>query len=211
MRGKRKHGRRAKHLQRTKGSLSSVKGVSHLSRRAKRRLYCKLQLWIWRKRRERCRCAMFKATRRTCLFAAHTQADQSNVMSSIVCHAGESEDALKRHVGLQQLCERGRQPEVSLNSAVKDVCEAVASQEETANGSVFSQTAEPLLGSRPQAESPRSKQPTKSKSGHLSSAPLKRELAADVSRVVGPLSETVHGDADLHSLRNAIQGRFLGF
>lgn len=34
--------------------MSSVKGVSHLSRRAKRRLYCKLQLWMWRKRREKC-------------------------------------------------------------------------------------------------------------------------------------------------------------
>lgn len=35
--------------------MSSVKGVSHLSRRAKRRLYCKLQLWMWRKWREKCR------------------------------------------------------------------------------------------------------------------------------------------------------------
>ncbi|XP_061550079.1 sentrin-specific protease 5-like isoform X1 [Phycodurus eques] len=34
--------------------MSSIKGVSHLSRRAKRRLYFKLQMWIWRKRRENC-------------------------------------------------------------------------------------------------------------------------------------------------------------
>lgn len=33
--------------------MSSVKGASHLSRRAKRRLYFKLQFWFWRKRSEK--------------------------------------------------------------------------------------------------------------------------------------------------------------
>ncbi|XP_040000274.1 sentrin-specific protease 5-like isoform X2 [Xiphias gladius] len=56
----------AKYLKRRKGFMSSVKGVSHLSRRAKRRLYCKLQLWMWRKRREKCRFGIFRAKKRTC-------------------------------------------------------------------------------------------------------------------------------------------------
>ncbi|KAM4557650.1 sentrin-specific protease 5-like [Fundulus diaphanus] len=34
---------------RRRGFMSSVKGVSHLSRRDKRRLYYKLQFWLWRK------------------------------------------------------------------------------------------------------------------------------------------------------------------
>ncbi|XP_061694967.1 sentrin-specific protease 5-like isoform X2 [Syngnathoides biaculeatus] len=37
-----------------KDSMSSIKGASHHSREAKRRLYCKLQMWTWRKRRENC-------------------------------------------------------------------------------------------------------------------------------------------------------------
>ncbi|XP_069020747.1 sentrin-specific protease 5-like [Embiotoca jacksoni] len=44
-----------------KGFKTSIKGVSHLSRRAKRRLYCKLQLWMWRKRREKSRFGIFRA------------------------------------------------------------------------------------------------------------------------------------------------------
>lgn len=218
MRGKQKHERRAKHLPRIKGSVSSVKGVSHLSRRAKRRLYCKLQLWMWRKRRERCRYAMFKATRRACLVGVHTQADQSNAVSSVVCPAGESEDALKRYGGLQQLCERGRRPEASLNSAVKGVCAPVSRHREFGNRPVFSQTAEPLLESGPQGKTSRSKEPTtqgvsqrlkdSGAFGHLSSTPLKREQVAVVSTVEATMSETVHGDADLHSLRNGIQGGF---
>ncbi|XP_042353963.1 sentrin-specific protease 5-like isoform X2 [Plectropomus leopardus] len=60
----RRHG--AKHLKRKKALVSSVKGVSHLSRRAKRRLYCKLQLWMWRKRREKCHFVMFRARKRSC-------------------------------------------------------------------------------------------------------------------------------------------------
>lgn len=51
----------AKHVNRRKGSTSSVIGVSHFSRRTKRRLYYKLQLWMWRKRQEKCRLAIFRA------------------------------------------------------------------------------------------------------------------------------------------------------
>ncbi|XP_023150646.2 sentrin-specific protease 5-like [Amphiprion ocellaris] len=55
---------KAKCLKRRKGFTSSIKGVSHLSRRAKRRLYCKLQLWMWRKRREKCRFGIFQGKKR---------------------------------------------------------------------------------------------------------------------------------------------------
>ncbi|XP_060940322.1 sentrin-specific protease 5-like [Limanda limanda] len=57
---------RAKYLKRRKRFMSSVKGVSHLSRRAKRRLFFKVQLWMWRKRREKCRSGIFRAKRRAC-------------------------------------------------------------------------------------------------------------------------------------------------
>ncbi|XP_026170290.1 sentrin-specific protease 1-like [Mastacembelus armatus] len=55
------HQSKAKCLRRRKEFMSSVTGVSHLSRRAKRRLYCKLQLWMWRKRREKCYFGFFRA------------------------------------------------------------------------------------------------------------------------------------------------------
>ncbi|XP_008284826.1 sentrin-specific protease 5 [Stegastes partitus] len=58
------HQSNAKCLKRRKGFTSSIKGVSHLSRRAKRRLYCKLQLWMWRKRREKCRFGIFRGKKR---------------------------------------------------------------------------------------------------------------------------------------------------
>ncbi|XP_077414517.1 sentrin-specific protease 5-like [Vanacampus margaritifer] len=50
----RKHHCKVKCLKQTKESMYSIKGVSHLSRRAKRRLYCKWQMWMWRKWREKC-------------------------------------------------------------------------------------------------------------------------------------------------------------
>ncbi|XP_077360052.1 sentrin-specific protease 5-like [Festucalex cinctus] len=43
-----------KYLKQTKESMYSIKGVSDLSRQAKRRLYCKWQMWLWRKWREKC-------------------------------------------------------------------------------------------------------------------------------------------------------------
>uniref|UniRef100_A0A1A8S2Q8 SUMO1/sentrin specific peptidase 5 n=1 Tax=Nothobranchius rachovii TaxID=451742 RepID=A0A1A8S2Q8_9TELE len=57
------HGRKVQSLQ--KKFMSSIKGVSHLSRWTKRRLYCKRQLWLWRRRRERCRLLMFRGRRPT--------------------------------------------------------------------------------------------------------------------------------------------------
>ncbi|KAM9719534.1 uncharacterized protein ACNS7B_020321 isoform 2-T3 [Menidia menidia] len=58
------HWRKAKGLKRKRKFLSSVKGVTHLARRDKRRMYCKLQLWMWRKRREKCRFWIFSGGRR---------------------------------------------------------------------------------------------------------------------------------------------------
>lgn len=46
--------------------MSSVKGVSHLSRRDKRRLYYKLQFWLWRKHSKRCRIWKVRTRRRRC-------------------------------------------------------------------------------------------------------------------------------------------------
>ncbi|XP_037537538.1 sentrin-specific protease 5 isoform X2 [Nematolebias whitei] len=57
--------RKAKSSQMRKKFMSSVKGASHLSRRAKRRLYCKFQLWLWRKRSEKRRLWIFRSRRRT--------------------------------------------------------------------------------------------------------------------------------------------------
>ncbi|XP_068427225.1 sentrin-specific protease 5-like [Clinocottus analis] len=60
----RSHRGKAKYLMKKKELLSSVKGVSHHSRRAKRRMSCKLQLWMWRKRREKCCLGIFRAKRK---------------------------------------------------------------------------------------------------------------------------------------------------
>nr|XP_020479701.1 uncharacterized protein LOC109974047 isoform X2 [Monopterus albus] len=61
------HRSKAKNLRRRKGFMSSINRVSHLSRRAKRRLYCKLQLWMWRKRQERGCFRIFRARKRACV------------------------------------------------------------------------------------------------------------------------------------------------
>ncbi|XP_036941253.1 sentrin-specific protease 5-like isoform X1 [Acanthopagrus latus] len=91
-----------KYLKRKKGLTSSVKGVSHLSRRAKRRLYCKLQLWMWRKRREKCSFWILRAKKRACgiksssCLSVKSQKNKSKVVSSPGCDTGGSEDTLTR-------------------------------------------------------------------------------------------------------------------
>lgn len=91
-----------KYLKRKKGFTSSVKGVSHLSRRAKRRLYCKLQLWMWRKRREKCHFWILRAKKRACgiksgsCLGVKSQKNKSKVVSSPGCDTGGSEDTLTR-------------------------------------------------------------------------------------------------------------------
>ncbi|XP_051254389.1 uncharacterized protein LOC127362580 [Dicentrarchus labrax] len=120
------HQRKAKYLKRKKGLMSSVKGVSHLSRRAKRRLYCKLQLWMWRKRREKCRFGIFRAKKRACGTSPGsglgvktqpqknkskvptyntTNPEDSALVPPLGCDTGGSEDALRGQNGLPKLCE----------------------------------------------------------------------------------------------------------
>lgn len=156
------------------------------------------------------------------MVGVHTQAEQSDAVLSVMCHAGESADAIKRHAGLQQQrLECGRQPEVSPNSAVKGVRAPVVHCKKNVNHPVFSQTAEALLESCAQGKTICSKEATTrgvsqrlTDNGtleHLNSAPLALEQAAAVNRVVGAISEPVHGGKDLHSVRNDIQGGFWKF
>ncbi|XP_061784648.1 uncharacterized protein [Nerophis lumbriciformis] len=58
-----KHGNKGKCANCTQASMSSVKGVSRLSRRTKRPLYCKSQLWMWRKRQRKCCFTFFRGNR----------------------------------------------------------------------------------------------------------------------------------------------------
>lgn len=113
--------------------MSSIKGVSHLSRRAKRRLYCKLQLWMWRKRREKCRFGILRAKKRACGIGpgsgpclsakAKSQKNKSKILthhtanlgnspvrtsalvSPLGYDTGASEDTLGRQNCLLKLCE----------------------------------------------------------------------------------------------------------
>lgn len=213
--------------------MSSIKGVSHLSRRAKRRLYCKLQLWMWRKRREKCRFAMFKGKKQTRLISpsSRTQGGRSNVVSSnpLGCDSGVLEGTPKRHDSTHKPREHGTRSETFANSAMTDAyvptlsvtassgAKTEAQQREITSHSRLSQTVEPLVETFP----PLFKEPmTLERSqrfkvngvlGPLSSANLDQERAANGNAVQGIISKTVHTDADLHALRNYIQGGFLFF
>lgn len=111
------HKRKAKYHKRQKGSMSSIKGVCHLSRRAKRRLYCKLQLWLWRKRREKCRFAIFRTKKQavgisssSCLSVErHPQKNKSSVVSPPGCGTGY--DTLRRTNCSLKLCHCGSMSE----------------------------------------------------------------------------------------------------
>ncbi|XP_044075961.1 sentrin-specific protease 5-like [Siniperca chuatsi] len=124
---------KAKYLKRKQGFISSIKGVSHLSRRAKRRLYCKLQLWMWRKRREKCHFGILRAKKQAfgighgsgpCVSVKtqtqknkgkvpvyHTpNLENSQVRTSVLvsppgCDTGGSEDSLRRQNCLLKLSE----------------------------------------------------------------------------------------------------------
>ncbi|MED6242356.1 hypothetical protein ATANTOWER_003544 [Ataeniobius toweri] len=114
--------RKAKCLNRRRGFMSSVKGVSHLSRRDKRRFYYKLQFWLWRKRSERCRFWIFRSRRRSSgirvsssphlnlksqknqVFTSHLKNNEnSNVTDSPAC-SGSEEFGLQRAQRLQMGC-----------------------------------------------------------------------------------------------------------
>ncbi|XP_029971043.1 sentrin-specific protease 5-like [Salarias fasciatus] len=55
---------KVKHLKGPKNVMSSIQGVSHLSRQAKRRLFCKVQFFMWRKRRQKARFGTFQLNKR---------------------------------------------------------------------------------------------------------------------------------------------------
>lgn len=59
-------GKERRCLKRRKGSTSSIRGVSHFTRRTRRRLYFKLQLWMWRKRQKKCSFALFRTKKQAC-------------------------------------------------------------------------------------------------------------------------------------------------
>lgn len=107
---------RAKRLQRKRRFMSSIKGVSHLSRRAKRRLYFKLQLWMWRRWKAKCSVSIYRTRKQSCAspgpcFSIKTQSQKSKIktpaihtphlnnaevgISSPVCGTGESEEPLQ--------------------------------------------------------------------------------------------------------------------
>lgn len=64
-------GKERKCLKRRKELMSSIRGVSHFTRRTKRRLYFKLQLWMWRKRQKKYSFALFRAKKQVCCSSSH--------------------------------------------------------------------------------------------------------------------------------------------
>lgn len=108
---------KAKCTQKKKRSASPIRGVSHFSRRAKRRLYCKLQLWLWRKRRERCGSWILSArTRARKLGSASLLRmkiplgkNKSSAAPPVECNTADSEDGHGcRQKSLPGLCESGQ-------------------------------------------------------------------------------------------------------
>lgn len=119
--------------------MSLSNGVSHMSRRDKRRLYCKLQLWMWRKWREKCHLGMFRAKKRFSrgsgqnlslkrrknkrkgsayhtLNAENSLTKTSTFLSSLGCDTGGSEDAIRKQNCLQKLNESDTLPEAVIPS-----------------------------------------------------------------------------------------------
>ncbi|KAM4729088.1 sentrin-specific protease 5-like [Anableps anableps] len=90
------HWRKAKCLNRRRAFMSSVKGVSHLSRRDKRRLYYKLQFWLWRKRSERCRFWMVRSRRHRSGFRTGPCLSLKSQKKVLTCHLKNSDDSKVR-------------------------------------------------------------------------------------------------------------------
>lgn len=100
--------------------MSLIKGYSHLSRRAKRRLYCKLQLWMWRKRKEKCHFAIYRTKKRACGISpgscpsvkTQSQRDKNTDESPFGRDAGDSEGTLKRQNCVLNWCKTVSPPEI---------------------------------------------------------------------------------------------------
>lgn len=120
--------------------MGSIKRVSHLSRKAKRRLYCKLQLWMWRKRREKCCFGIFRTKRQACRFRSgsghclsaktHSQKNKrrcplqhtiNHTTSAVValrgCDTEDSENRITEQNCLLKACESESEPEVFIASS----------------------------------------------------------------------------------------------
>ncbi|KAF3858717.1 hypothetical protein F7725_011918 [Dissostichus mawsoni] len=131
----------AKCLKRKKGFLSLVKGISPLPIRAKKHVYSKLQLWMWRKRREKCFFGAKKRAHRITsspLLSVKTQPQENKVptnhtpkledsdtASALRCDTGASEVTTRGKDCLLSLCEsvspsETLNPSSSLQNQVKD-------------------------------------------------------------------------------------------
>lgn len=117
--------RKAKCLKREKRFMSLIKGYSHLSRRAKRRLYCKLQLWMWRKRKEKCHFAIYRTKKRACGIGSGSchsvktqlQRDKNTDESPLGRDTGDSEGTLKRQNCVLNWCKTVSPPETFIASS----------------------------------------------------------------------------------------------
>ncbi|XP_047446535.1 sentrin-specific protease 5-like [Mugil cephalus] len=157
------HQSRAEYLKKGKAFMSPFSGVSHLCRRAKRRLYCKLQLWMWRKRREKCRFWVARAKKRVCGITSgfrpfpvlKTQSQESKGIhalkiehaevktSSCLCGSGCSEDAFRRQNSRPKLSD-------SLSGTLGgSSCSQSHITDADVAGETFSQTTTTLLSQIP--------------------------------------------------------------
>nr|XP_046265313.1 sentrin-specific protease 5-like [Scatophagus argus] len=147
------HQCKAKYLKRKKGSMSSIKGVFHLTTRAKRRLYCKLQLWMWRKRREKCRFAIFRAKKRACGASpgsclgvkTHSLKNKSKIVSPLGCDAGGSEDKPGMQNYLRTLRQSVSPSETFVGSSSSQILVTDTGVSEIMDPVKLSRTVRPLL------------------------------------------------------------------
>ncbi|XP_054452279.1 sentrin-specific protease 5-like [Anoplopoma fimbria] len=129
------HRGKAKYLKKKKGFLSSVKGVSHLSRRAKRRMCCKLQLWMWRKRREKCHFGTYKAKKRACGISSgpcHSVKTQSQKINSKdpVYRTPKLERSVRTSVPVSPLgCDTGDSDTLRGQNSLLNLCDSVSLSE----------------------------------------------------------------------------------
>lgn len=237
MHRKQSNRRKAKYLKREKGSMSSIKGVSHLSRRTKRRLYCKLQLWMWRKRREKCRFAIFRAKKQACGISSSSssclsvktrpQKNKSNVVSSLGCDTGGLEGTLRRQNCLQKLCQTGSLSETFVASSFS---QNVVTDANVSAGNIALPAAtmndEPLLsidndacGLTTHFKEPRTLELSQSlevegPSGQLTTAPPGQDQAANINtdeRITGNKTTSCESDASLNVLIKDVHGRSFFF
>ncbi|PWA17392.1 hypothetical protein CCH79_00011261 [Gambusia affinis] len=141
--------RKPKSLTRRRAFMSSVKGVSHLSRRDKRRLYYKLQFWLWRKHSKRCRIWKVRTRRRRCGSGVRAATDTELKLKSQKTVSLENDEnlevkspeSIKTHLGP----DAGSSGEVCQNGLGSfSQSESVSSLSDAGSGSQTSPTAASL-------------------------------------------------------------------